>query len=256
MHTARTNLDLCKPIEVHPLTYRDVQELTGGSTMTELSATLSLSEATAILRGIRDEVARTIVGKEIAVDQMLVALLCASHVLLEDVPGVGKTVMARALAIATGCDFGRVQFTPDVLPSDVTGSSIYHQASGAFSFQAGPIFTQILLADEINRATPRTQAALLEAMEEQQVTVDGETRPLPQPFFVIATQNPIDLEGTFPLPEAQLDRFMLRVSVGYPTSKRSGRSCRASSVRTRWPMPTRSPMLPLSLRFARSERRW
>ncbi len=173
-------------------------------------------EALSILKAIRDEVAKTIVGKENATDQMLVALLCASHVLLEDVPGVGKTIMARALSRATGCEFGRVQFTPDVLPSDVTGSSIYNQQRSTFDFQPGPVFTQILLADEINRATPRTQAALLEAMEEQQVTVDGETRPLPQPFFVIATQNPIDLEGTFPLPEAQLDRFMLRISLGYP----------------------------------------
>jgi MoxR-like ATPase len=180
------------------------------------NSALAIPDADALQR-IRASVATTVVGKEEAVEQMLVALLCRGHVLLEDVPGVGKTLLARALAVTTGCSFGRVQFTPDVLPSDVTGSSIYNQKSGEFEFRAGPIFTQVLLADEINRATPRTQAALLEAMEERQVTVDGATRQLPQPFFVVATQNPIDLEGTFPLPEAQLDRFLVRVSLGYPT---------------------------------------
>lgn len=178
---------------------------------------MTAASSTDALARIRTAVATTIVGKREAVDQVLVALLCRGHVLLEDVPGVGKTLLARALATATGCSFGRVQFTPDVLPSDVTGSSIYNQRNGEFEFRAGPIFTHVLLADEINRATPRTQAALLEAMEERQVTVDGETRQLPQPFFVVATQNPIDLEGTFPLPEAQLDRFLLRVSLGYPS---------------------------------------
>jgi MoxR-like ATPase len=146
-----------------------------------------------------------------------VAVLCRGHALLEDVPGVGKTLLARSLAVAMGCGFRRVQFTPDVMPSDVTGSSVFNQRSAEFEFRPGPIFTQILLADEINRATPRSQSALLEAMEERQVTVDGQTTALPEPFLVMATQNPIELEGTFPLPEAQLDRFLLRIAPGYPT---------------------------------------
>lgn len=190
--------------------------------MSDSSAIPTTGSASTTLAAIRTGVATTIVGKQEAIDLMLVALLCGSHALLEDVPGVGKTMMARALAAVTGCSFGRVQFTPDVLPSDITGSSIFNQQTVTFDFRAGPVFTHILLADEINRATPRTQSALLEAMEEQQVTVDGETRILPQPFFVIATQNPIDLEGTFPLPEAQLDRFMLRIAPGYPTKEEEG----------------------------------
>jgi MoxR-like ATPase len=167
--------------------------------------------------GVRESVAKVVVGKREVIDLLLVALLCRGHVLVEDVPGVGKTLMARALAATIGCAFGRIQFTPDVLPSDVTGSSVFDQRTSEFTFKAGPVFTQILLADEINRATPRAQSALLEAMEERQVTVDGTTRPLPDPFFVLATQNPIELEGTFPLPEAQLDRFLLRVHPGYPS---------------------------------------
>ena len=147
----------------------------------------------------------------------MVALLCQSHALVEDVPGVGKTLLARSLAAAMGCSFRRIQFTPDVLPSDITGSSVYNQHTTDFEFRPGPVFTQVLLADEINRATPRTQSALLEAMEEHQVTVDGQTTVLPEPFFVLATQNPIELEGTFPLPEAQLDRFLIRVTLGYPS---------------------------------------
>jgi MoxR-like ATPase len=166
---------------------------------------------------VRDSVAKVVVGKRDTVDLLLVALLCRGHVLIEDVPGVGKTLMARALAASLGCAFGRIQFTPDVLPSDVTGSSVFDQKTSEFVFRSGPVFTQVLLADEINRATPRAQSALLEAMEERQVTVDGHTNALPNPFFVLATQNPVDLEGTFPLPEAQLDRFLLRVSPGYPT---------------------------------------
>ena len=172
---------------------------------------------------IRDAVATVVVGKSDVVDQLLVAVLCRGHVLVEDVPGVGKTLLARSLATVMGCSFRRVQFTPDVMPSDVTGSSVFDQHTAEFDFRPGPIFTQILLADEINRATPRAQSALLEAMEERQVTVDGVTRALPEPFLVLATQNPVELEGTFPLPEAQLDRFLLRVRPGYPKSGGGGR---------------------------------
>ncbi|MDP2995448.1 MAG: MoxR family ATPase, partial [Anaerolineales bacterium] len=152
------------------------------------------------------------------IELIVVGLLCQGHVLIEDVPGVGKTVLARSLAKSLGCSFKRLQFTPDMLPSDVTGVSIYNQSKLAFEFRPGPIFAQVVLVDEINRATPKTQAALLEAMEERQVTVDGKTHPLPSPSMVLATQNPIEYEGTFPLPEAQLDRFLLRVRLGYPNS--------------------------------------
>jgi MoxR-like ATPase len=156
------------------------------------------------------------VGKRSTVELIVIGLLCQGHVLIEDVPGVGKTVMARSLARSLDCAFSRIQFTPDMLPSDVTGVSIYNQSKKQFEFRPGPIMGQIVLADEINRATPKTQAALLEAMEERQVTVDGVTHPLERPFMVLATQNPIEYEGTFPLPEAQLDRFLLRVRLGYP----------------------------------------
>jgi MoxR-like ATPase len=166
---------------------------------------------------IRAAVAEVVVGKEDAVEQLLVAVLCRGHALLEDVPGVGKTLLARSLAATMGATFRRIQFTPDVLPSDVTGSSVFDQRTATFEFRPGPVFTQILLADEINRATPRAQSALLEAMEERQVTIDGESLPLPEPFLVLATQNPVELEGTFPLPEAQLDRFLVRVTLGYPS---------------------------------------
>lgn len=165
---------------------------------------------------VRANIARVIVGKTAVVDQLLVALLAGGHVLLEDVPGTGKTILARALAISLGVDFKRVQCTPDLLPNDITGVTVYHQASGAWQFRQGPLFSNIVLADEINRATPRTQSALLEAMAERQATVDGITHPLPQPYFVLATQNPVEFEGTFPLPEAQLDRFLMQLSVGYP----------------------------------------
>ena len=165
---------------------------------------------------VRQNVGRVIVGKEEAVTLLLVALMCEGHVLLEDVPGVGKTTLAKALARSLDLTFQRIQFTPDLLPSDVTGISYFNQQTQQFQFRHGPVFANVLLADEINRATPRTQSALLEAMEERQVTVDGETRSLPRPFFVLATENPIELEGTFPLPEAQLDRFLFKVRLDYP----------------------------------------
>lgn len=161
-------------------------------------------------------VERVIVGKRATIDLAVTALLCEGHVLVEDVPGVGKTMLARALAVSMGCLFKRIQFTPDLLPNDVTGVSVYNQKTADFEFRAGPAFANIVLADEVNRATPRTQSALLECMGERQVTVDGVTRALPRPFLVIATQNPIEYEGTFPLPEAQLDRFLLRIELGYP----------------------------------------
>ena len=170
-----------------------------------------------IAEPIIENVAKVILGKDYAVRLGVVALMCRGHILVEDVPGVGKTMLAKSLAKSTGCSFSRIQFTPDLLPSDVTGTSIYNQKTGDFEFRPGPIHTQMLLADEINRATPKTQSALLEAMEEQQVTVDGVTHPLPSPFMVIATENPVEYEGTFPLPEAQLDRFLLRIHLGYPT---------------------------------------
>jgi len=165
---------------------------------------------------VRDNVAKVIVGKESVVELLLVALLCEGHVLLEDVPGIGKTMLAKTLARSIGGSFQRIQFTPDLLPSDITGVSIFNQQRQEFEYRAGPVMAQIVLADEINRAGPRTQSAMLEAMEERQVTVDGTTRALPYPFLVLATQNPVELEGTFPLPEAQVDRFLLKVGMGYP----------------------------------------
>ncbi len=159
---------------------------------------------------------QVIVGKRAQVELLLVAMLCQGHVLIEDVPGTGKTMLARAMAGSLGLSFKRVQCTPDLLPNDITGVSIFNQQTSTFDFRAGPVFVNLLLADEINRATPRTQAALLEAMQERQVTVDGDTHPLAAPFLVLATQNPIEFEGTFPLPEAQLDRFLMRLSLGYP----------------------------------------
>jgi MoxR-like ATPase len=165
---------------------------------------------------ITENVERVIVGKRSVIELLMAALLCEGHVLLEDVPGTGKTMLARSIAVSLGGSFKRLQCTPDLLPNDVTGVSVFNQQNSQFEFRAGPIFVNIFLADEINRATPRTQSALLEAMQEQQVTVDGVTRPLPRPFMVLATQNPIEYEGTFPLPEAQLDRFLMRLPVGYP----------------------------------------
>jgi MoxR-like ATPase len=166
---------------------------------------------------ITDNVEKVIVGKRAEIELLLAALLCQGHVLLEDVPGTGKTMLARSMAISMGLEFKRLQCTPDLLPNDITGVSVFLQHESRFEFRPGPLFVNILLADEINRATPRTQSALLEAMQERQVSSDGVTRPLPRPFLVLATQNPIEFEGTFPLPEAQLDRFLMRLSVGYPS---------------------------------------
>ncbi|MGE3856590.1 MAG: AAA family ATPase [Dehalococcoidia bacterium] len=171
-----------------------------------------------IAERVLENVERVIIGKSHEARLALITLLCRGHLLIEDVPGVGKTMLARALARSTGCNFARIQFTPDLLPTDVTGVTIYQQGSGRFEFRPGPIMSQIVLADEVNRATPKTQSALLEAMEEHQVTVDGITHPLPRPSMVMATQNPIEYEGTFPLPEAQLDRFLLRIHLGYPSA--------------------------------------
>src|SRR5579883_2280941 len=166
---------------------------------------------------VRQSVSRVIVGKEEIIDLLMVALLCEGHVLFEDVPGIGKTTLAKSLARSLGCSFQRIQFTPDLLPSDIIGITYYNQKLGEFEFRPGPLLSQVVLADEINRATPRTQSALLEAMEERQISVERETLPLPRPFIVIATQNPIELEGTFPLPEAQLDRFLMRLRLDYPS---------------------------------------
>ncbi|MFO8061144.1 MAG: MoxR family ATPase [Bacillota bacterium] len=171
----------------------------------------------AIISRMKSAIAEVIVGYAEAVDLLLTGLLSNGHVLIEDVPGVGKTMLARTLAVITGLDFKRIQFTPDLLPSDVTGVNTYDPKKGEFHFQPGPVFTNILLADEINRATPRTQSALLECMQERQVTVGGVTRPVPRPFITVATQNPVEMSGTFPLPSAQLDRFLMRVFLGYPS---------------------------------------
>jgi MoxR-like ATPase len=171
-----------------------------------------------IAERVLENVERVIIGKTHEAQLALVTLICRGHLLIEDVPGVGKTMLARALAKSTGCTFSRIQFTPDLLPTDVTGVSVYQQGTGEFVFRPGPLMAQIILADEVNRATPKTQSALLEAMEEHQVTVDGITHPLPQPSMIMATQNPIEYEGTFPLPEAQLDRFFMRIHLGYPSA--------------------------------------
>jgi len=176
----------------------------------------ALDQIRAVAERIVDEVEKVIIGKREVIELAVISLLCEGHVLLEDVPGIGKTMLARSLAGALGGSFGRVQFTPDLLPSDVTGAMVFDPRTTEFTYREGPIITNVLLADEINRAGPRTQSALLEAMEERQVSVERQRIPLPRPFFVLATQNPVELEGTFPLPEAQLDRFLMRLSIGYP----------------------------------------
>lgn len=182
--------------------------------MTQIDEIRQVQEAT---RAVRQNASRVIVGKEEVIDLLMAALLCEGHVLFEDVPGIGKTTLAKTLAKSLGCTFQRIQFTPDLLPSDITGITFFNQKKGEFEFRPGPLLAQIVLADEINRATPRTQSALLEAMEERQISVERETVIIPHPFIVIATQNPIELEGTFPLPEAQIDRFLMRLHLDYPS---------------------------------------
>jgi MoxR-like ATPase len=184
----------------------------------ETQGSMSVADASALAREVLDEVEKAVVGKRRPLSLLLSAVLAKGHVLLEDFPGLGKTLAARSLARVLGLDFARVQFTPDLLPADITGSFLYNQKDGTFEFRRGPLFTGLMLADEINRTPPKTQSALLEAMQEHQVTVEGETFPLADPFHVLATANPIEYEGTYPLPEAQLDRFLMRVSFGYPSS--------------------------------------
>lgn len=196
--------------------YRSIDTL-GGRLVTKTGQQVQIDAWNPELKAVVDNVAQVIVGKDDVIRLVMIALLAGGHCLIEDVPGVGKTMLVRAVAKSLGCDFKRIQFTPDMLPSDVTGVSIYNQKQQEFEFRPGPIFGQIVLADEINRTSPKTQSALLEALEEASVSADGETYTLPAPFFVLATENPIEFEGTFPLPEAQLDRFLLKFSIGYPS---------------------------------------
>ena len=201
------------------------------------------------LEAIRENIKKVIVGKDEVIDLLLVSLICSGHIIIEDLPGLGKTTLASALASSLGCDFQRIQFTPDVLPSDITGFNVYDINTGKKSFHKGSVHSQIVLADEINRASPKTQSALLEAMQERQVTVDGETYQLPKPFMILATQNPVDTAGTYPLPEAQLDLFLMRINMGYPTVEaeldilRSNRSALKESGLT--PVATASEIIKL-----------
>ena len=178
---------------------------------------MNLSDSAGRANAILDEVEKAIVGKRAVLEKVLLAILCDGHVLIEDYPGLAKTLMAKSFAAALGCDFKRVQFTPDLLPADITGTYVFDRKTSEFVLRRGPVFTNVLLADEINRSPPKTQAALLEAMQERQTTLEGETHPIERPFVVIATQNPIEYEGTYPLPEAQIDRFLMRIGIGYPT---------------------------------------
>ena len=200
-----------------------------------------MDELGSMVVALQRNVTRVFLGKQDVVRAVLTGLLAGGHVLLEDVPGVGKTVLAKSVARSVACDFRRVQFTPDLLPSDILGVSVYEQRTGAFEFKPGPIFTNVLLADEINRATPRTQSALLEAMNDAQVTVDRTSHPLPRPFFVVATQNPCEFEGTYPLPESQLDRFMLRIRIGYPSA--DDEKAVIMAQQTEHPIETLEPVL-------------
>ena len=193
---------------------------------------MTVSEAADVGTSILENVSRVIVGKDDAIEDVIVAVLAGGHILLEDVPGVGKTMLARSISRSIDCEFSRIQFTPDLLPSDVTGVNVYNQQTGTFEFQPGPVFGNIVLGDEINRAPPKTQSALLEAMAERQVTVDGGTYDLPDPFFVIATQNPVDMEGTFELPEAQVDRFLVKTAMGYPDDEGEVELLRRRRART------------------------
>ena len=201
------------------------------------------------LEAIRENIKKVIVGKDEVIDLLLVSLICSGHIIIEDLPGLGKTTLASALASSLGCDFQRIQFTPDVLPSDITGFNVYDINTGKKSFHKGSVHSQIVLADEINRASPKTQSALLEAMQERQVTVDGETYQLPKPFMILATENPVDTAGTYPLPEAQLDRFLMRINMGYPTKEaeleilRSNRSAVKESTLT--PVASASEIIKL-----------
>jgi MoxR-like ATPase len=211
------------------------------STQTSEMASLDVAELTALLNRLQENIGSVVLGKPDVIKLAVVALLAEGHVLIEDVPGVGKTLLARALAASIDCSFRRIQFTPDLLPSDILGSSVYHAATGEFVFKQGPIFSNVILADEINRTTPRTQSALLEAMSDRQVSVEGKTYPLDPPFIVLATQNPYEFEGTYVLPESQLDRFMIRLRMGYPL--RSEERKVLSSHRAGEPVEALSPVL-------------